>query len=112
MLQVNPPNQGQWFAAFLSVYRNTVLQRHRTAGTIHTNKQKTGKTADGSRILYIGIYSPHPPTFPFHLELFPFVVQDNGMLLPFFSVPLVYSGQPIFIWNCDYTVLHCLSGAL
>lgn len=56
MPQVNAPKQGQWSAALLNVYRNTALQRHMAAGSIHADKQKTGKTANGSQIIYIGIY--------------------------------------------------------
>lgn len=111
MPQVNPPKQGQWCAAFLNVYRNTALQRHSDAGTVHADKQKT---ANGSKIIYI-YRERHlffPPVFPFHLEFLPFVLQDNWMLVPFLSIPLAYSGQPIIIWDCDYTVPHCLLSVL
>lgn len=90
----------------------SALQRHRAAGTIHTDEQKTAKTTNGSKIIYIYRHLFFPPAFPFHLLLLPFVMQDNGMLVPFLSVPLAYSGQPIFIWDCDCTVLHCLLGVL
>lgn len=59
--------------------------------------------------LYVGIFFP-PPAFSFPLELLPFVLQGNGVLVPFLTVPLACSGQQIFIWDFDYTVLHCVLG--
>lgn len=115
MLQVNPLNQGQWFAAFLSVYRNTALQRHRTAGTIHINKQKTGKTADGSRIMYIGIYF-FPPCFSFSFRIASFCCSGQWDAFALFLSPIgVFWAADIYLELWLYSAslsLGCFINAL